>query len=340
MGDKELSQVDGQVSPTMPVLERFDLADDDKIIQALSKRVTTGFTYRVNGKYGLSSSGTSWAIREFAKQGEIIRIVGPVLIEKCPFDPDYVNVTLKVQRSYIHPATGKEVKLDSAIGHKRMCRKAKRYLDENDKNNFEMVEDPEFITKAVTKAERNGKLKLIPKDVITLLVAKATGQPMPGSPAKSQPAKGAAKPAGSPPAQGAQPASTPQQPKAEGSAQAPPAQQPAPSASQDAAKPKMSKDVLIQKLDAVAKLLFQTQDGAVARQKLATLTGKASPSELSEEAIKNIGNAINAVVKKTAAIEGNNIIKLADKSILWKGPELPKQEAAAQEEAPSEDIMF
>lgn len=94
---------------------------------------------------------------------------------------------------------------------------------------------------------------------------------------------------------------------------------------------------MVQKLDAVCKLVFQTQDGAVARQRLAAITGKASPADLSEEEIKTIGNAINAVAKKTAVIEGNNIVKIADKSILWKGPELPPPQEAPPE---AEGDMF
>lgn len=94
----------------------------------------------------------------------------------------------------------------------------------------------------------------------------------------------------------------------------------------------MTKDVMVQKLDAVSKMVFGTQDGAVARQKLAAITGKASPSDLSDDEIKKIGNAINAVAKKTAVIDGNNIVKTSDKSILWQGPDLPPPQEAPTEE--------
>lgn len=371
MSDEATRELTHTESPSASaILERFDLANDAKIIEALSKRVTQGFTYKVNGKFGLSSAGVLWASREFAKQGEVYRVVGDLKIQPCPLDPECVNVWITVQRFFVHPGTGQEIALDSTIGHKRMSRKTKKYTDQNDDTKFEMVEDPEFTTKAITKAERNGKVKLMPKDAVTNLIAKASGQTMTPPPQKA-PAKPANKPAGTAaPAQGAQqnaapaadaakPATTPA--ANAGAAKAantgagatshtaqPAAGQPGPGAAAAAKEPaaqptsgapKMSKEIMVQKLDAVTKLLFGTQDGAVARQKLAAITGKASPMDLTEEEIKNVGNAVNAVVKKTAEIQGNNIVKISDKSILWKGPEAAPP--ATPTETPGEEApMF
>lgn len=370
-GNRELSQVESAVHQAVSgVLERFDLADDEQIIKALAKRVTQGFTYKVNGKHGLSSAGVLWATREFAKQGEVYRVIGDPKIQQCPLDPECINIWVTVQRFFVNPATGQEIALDSTFGHKRMSRKTKRYKDESG-TDFDMVEDPEFTTKGITKAERNGKVKLMPKDSVTNMIVRASGQGAPASaPAKPanrtqppKPAGGQAAPAGgapptdaskAPPAQGAasKPASPPAQPPTQPPAQPPtqpPAQPPAqqqtpppttpPPQPPAADKPKMSKEVMVQKLDAVCKLVFQTQDGAVARQRLAAITGKASPSDLNEEEIKIVGNAINAVAKKTAVIEGNNVIKIADKSILWKGPDLPPPQEAPAEGGGSEDMF-
>lgn len=356
----ELAQV--EAPGVAGVLERFDLADDAKIIQALAKRVCQGFTYKVNGKFGLSSAGVLWATREFAKQGEVYRVIGDPKIEVCPLDPECLNVWVKVQRFFVNPSTGQEIALDSTFGHKRMSRKTKRYKDESSEE-FEMVEDPEFTTKAITKAERNGKVKLMPKDSVTNMISKASGQttsaPPKGNTAPPKPAKPATPP---PP-----PSSTPSQPPTgaaappkeekkpeeakkieepkkteEKKAATPPASAPAGAAAPVAdGKPKMTKEVMVQKLDAVCKMVFNTQDGAVARHKLSLLTGKTSPMDLTPEEIKNVGNAINAVVKKTAAIEGNNIVKISDKTIIWKGPETaapPPAEGPAEEKA--EEPLF
>lgn len=335
-------------NPVAGALERFDLADDTKIIESLSKRVATGFTYKVNGKHGLSSAGTLWAVREFAKQGEVYRVIGDVEIKVCPIDPDYVNVTLKVQRFFVNPGTGQEIALDSTIGHKRMSRKAKRYLDENDKSKFEMVEDPEFTTKAITKAERNGKLKLMPKDAVVNLIAKALGQgqsaqggtrPAPKGP-PGRPSAPPPPPTPTPPAaHTAPPPPSPSSPPAPPPQSAPAATAP-PAATVPPPPPKMTREVMIQKLDAVSKLVFQTPDGAQARAKLAQLTGKASPSDIPDEEMKTVGNAINAVANKKAKLEGNNIIRIADGVVLWKGPAAAAPPQPPPEEPPAEEEMF
>lgn len=359
---KELSMPDAPVSSS-GLLERFDLADDKKILAAMATRVTAGFTYKVNGKHGLSSAGALWAAREFAKQGEVYRVQGEPKIEVCPLDADCVNIWVKVQRFFVNPATGQEIALDSTFGHKRMSRKTKRYKDDSG-TDFDMVEDPEFITKGITKAERNGKLKLMPKDAVTNMIAKATGQANAPTPPKGNtsppkgnatPPKDTAKPV-TPPAGGAaatggaaptlpkEEAKKPEEAKKEEpkkteeakKAAAPPPATPAP-----AEKPKMSKEVMVQKLDAVCKMVFNTQDGAVARQKLAAITGKPSPGDLSDDDIKKVGNAINAVAKKNAEIVGNDIVKLSDKSILWKGPEVQEAPAeAAAEGGETGEEMF
>jgi hypothetical protein len=345
------------------LLERFDLADDKKILAAMATRVTAGFTYKVNGKHGLSSAGALWAAREFAKQGEVYRVMGEPRIEICPLDPECINVWVRVQRFFVDPGTGREIALDSTIGHKRMSRKTKRYKDESG-TDFDMVEDPEFTTKAITKAERNGKLKLMPKDAVTNMIAKATGQAVQGAPStppkgNTTPPKGPAKPVTPPagagmPAGGAAP--TPPKEEAKKPEEAKKVEDPkkpeeakkveepkkaaAPPVAPPADKPKMSREVTIQKLDAICKMVFSTQDGAIARQKLAAITGKPSPADLADDEIKQIGNAMNAVVKKTAEIVGNDIIKLSDKSVLWKGPEVQEAPAEAPAEGNGEEPMF
>lgn len=353
---KELSIPDKSGSPT-GILERFDLADDQTVIAALSKRVTAGFTYKVNGKYGLSSAGTLWAVREFAKQGEVYRVIGDVDIKACPLDPDCINVTLKVQRFYVNPATGQEIALDSTIGHKRMSRKMKKYTDENDPTKFEMVEDFEFTTKAITKAERNGKLKLLPKDAVTNLIAKASGQPPATGPSKTTqrptqqpPPQKSEAPSHAPAASSAAPQGSPTPPAGAASPPKPPASPPAqasapPPSAPPATPPKMSREVTIQKIDAISKMAFGVTDGAQARAKLAQLTGKASPTDLSDDDMKNLGNAINAVANKKAKIDGNNVVRVADGVVLWTGPKVaPPAPAPAPsappDEPPSEEEMF
>jgi len=270
----------------------------------------------------------------------------------------------------VNPATGQEIALDSTFGHKRMSRKTKRYKDDSG-TDFDMVEDPEFTTKAITKAERNGKLKLMPKDAVTNMIAKATGQVTTPPPPKGNtappkgntaPPKDTAKPVtppagasgGTPSTPPKEEAKKPEEPKKTEEVKKPeeakkveepkkteePKKAAAPPAPPADSKPKMSKEVMVQKLDAVCKMVFNTQDGAIARQKLAVITGKPSPGDLSDDDIKKVGNAINAVAKKTAEIVGNDIVKLSDKSILWKGPEVQAAPAESAPEGETGEEMF
>lgn len=320
----------------------LDLADEEQIIQEMSGRASEKYIYELkqtgeDGQpvMGLSYAGTNWACRELAQQGEVIRVVKQEDVSD-PADPEFIKIAVMTQRFKIDKETGRETALDSHISGKRQPRNMTKNVWENGvKKGTVSAPDPFAWEKCLSKAVRNAKQALMPADMVRKLIAKVkteAGKPKSAGSSKLSTPQADSKPTPAAPPQGTQPPAK----------SAPPTQQAAPqpaasAAPPETAKPKMSKEVLIQKLDAVTKILFQTQDGAVARQKLAALTGKASPSELVEEQIKNIGNAINAVVKKTAAIEGNDIIKLSDRAVLWKGPEVPKQEAPAEE---ASDIMF
>lgn len=327
-GNQELS-----VPANGPVLERFDLADDKAVIEALTGKVTQGFTYNVNGKPDLSSAGTFWAVREFAKHGEVLRVTGIPKIERCPFDPDYVIVTLIVQRFFVNPATGKEIALDSAVGNKRMYRKMSKTVYKNgEPEGTELVEDPEFITKCCTKAERNGKKKLIPKDVVAQLISKVLdkkgGAPPPSRPDRGQnrppqqppavgstqqaPSGSAAPPAASrtatpPPAQGAaRPAAPPVQPSG---AQAAPPKPPTPS--------QEAPDVLKQRFWAVLKQALNTQDEAIARGRLKAVFGADKISDLSAEFMMAVGPILQGVVTAANRWDGNRILDAATGQVVW-----------------------
>lgn len=331
----------------------LDLADEDQIIAEISGRVTDKYIYEMKGVkdergnpvIGLSYAGTNWACREFARQGEVIRVI-KWQDQSTPDEPEYYKIAVLAQRFVVDKETGKELALDTNVAGKRQWKLMKKIKWVNgERAGEEIVPDPFAWEKCLSKATRNAKQTLMPTEMVKKLVSKALEGKNGQAVGRSAPRSQAKTPEGTKPvasASGGSTATKPEEAKKPAVATAPPTQTATgptqtTAPSESAAKPKMSKDVLIQKLDAVTKMLFQTQDGAVARQKLAAITGKASPSDLSEEQIKNLGNAINAVVKKTAAIEGNDIIRSADKSVLWKGPEVPKQEAPAEE---ASDIMF
>lgn len=394
------------VHETHDVFESYDLADEEQIIAEMSGRVTDKYvyTFKQGGQdvTGLSFAGTNWAVREYAKQGEVIRIVGYPHIMVDPMDPDYVIVIVTAQRFAVQRESGKEIALDSTIGVKRQWKfmEKKKYDESGALIGKETVVDPFYLEKATSKAIRNSKQALIPTDIVKKLISRAidarngknvqprgqqnqqhrqpTGAPQ-GQVQQGQFAQGQAqaRPPVQPPQQPAapsssaaapagqaaprpQPASAPAAapmagsvPAAQAAAPAPPAvagppvQQappavppppppaappPAPSGAQE-----MPKDVMVQKLDAVLKAVYGTQDTAVARQGLQQLTGYPSPADMSVDQIKGLGNVLNSVAKRQSRIQANQIIRNQDNVVIWQGP--PPQ-TAAPAVAPASEAMF
>lgn len=331
----------------------FDLADEDQIISEMSGRVSDNYvyTFKQGGKdvTGLSFAGTNWAVREYAKQGEVIRIVGAPHVVMDPTDPDYVFVTITAQRFAVNVETGKDTALDSTIGVKRQWKmmEKRKYDDSGALTGKDLVQDSFYFEKAVSKATRNAKQALIPADFVKKLIDKAiqskngkTIQPRKGT----QQAKvgdgtpqSQAAPKAIPIQQPATPTQTVQTQPAQGTAM--PIQGPAPvptTATQQvnitqttpqapapgpqAPPPAIPKDVMVQKLDAVLKMVFKTQDGAIARQGLFILTGFQSPSDMEVDKIQALGNTLNAVLRSQAKVQANQIIRIQDNAILWQGP--------------------
>jgi hypothetical protein len=93
----------------------------------------------------------------------------------------------------------------------------------------------------------------------------------------------------------------------------------------------MPKDVMVQKLDAVLKAVYGTQDTAVARQGLHQLTGFLSPMDIPVDQIKMLGNLLNGVMKRQSKIDQNKIVRIQDNVIIWQGPQMAASPAAAAE---------
>lgn len=340
------------VAPDHEMFEQFDLADEQQIIAEMSGRVTDKFvyTFKQNGQNvdGLSYSGTNWACREYAKQGEVIRIVDKSFtVDET--NPEYVIVTVIAQRYAVNRETGKEVALDNTIGVKRQWRmmKKKKYDEGGREAGYEIVEDPFFWEKATSKAIRNAKQGLIPVDIVKELIkqalAKKNGQEIqprttpgkqqgggraqtqrPQQQASTPPPSGGAQETAPPPPSSAsgtpQPPANPQTGPAAGPPPAPPAGSSPPPPAGGAAKPPASRDVTNQKFEAALKAALQTQDGDKAREVLKTLTGFAKISEMPDDTLKSVGNLLNGVIKKTNRIDKNKILA-ADGKVLWTGPE-------------------
>lgn len=95
---------------------------------------------------------------------------------------------------------------------------------------------------------------------------------------------------------------------------------------------------MVQKLDAVLKAVFATQDTGVSRRGLQVLTGYASPADMDVPTIKSLGNVLNSVVKKQARVNQNQVVRLQDNAVIWQGPPVP--EAAQAPVSGADDAMF
>lgn len=329
----------------------FELADEAQIVQEMAGRISDTYVYEMKGvkdkdgkpTYGLSYSGTNWACREFARQGEIIRIVDTKDMS-TPDEPEYYKIGVTAQRFSVDKETGKETALDSTTAGKKQWKfMTKRVWKDNQPAGEQKVPDPFAWEKCLSKAQRNAKQALIPGDLVNKLIAESVksksgiGKPAkPPATQKSSAAPASTTPAPTQPQAQAKPLSAPSSGTAPAQTQKPAASAPAAPAG-TSAPPKLDRAIMIQNLDAISKKVFAVQDAAQARAKLAQLTGKASPSDLTDDEIRAVGNAIHAVSKKQAMIQGNNVIRTTDKAVLWKGPEVAAPPEAPAEAAPVED---
>lgn len=344
--------------------DMFELADEHQIISELQGRVTEKYVYELKGMKdergqpitGLSYAGTNWACREYAKRGEVIRIVGKPEFALDPTDPDYVLVSVMAQRFSVHPETGRESALDTAPGLKRQWRKMKKNIwEKGQKVGEEFFEDPFFWEKGLSKATRNAKQALIPTDIVKQIIEHALknkqthGVPPDGSHGRSRTAPSKGTPARTAPPRDPQTATPPAASGSappQGAAQTgPPAGAPSKGApAEDSASPKgQGKDVLIQKVDIVLKAALQTQDGAVARQVLKNLTGSDKIGEMSEDDLKKYGKILQGVPKGIYAFseDRSHVYEVQGGDVVWgtkpaEGAAPPPQDVPPQDASPQD----
>lgn len=169
-------------STTMASFEPFsimDALDDEAIIAELKGAAMTEYIYsfQQDGRTitGLSKTGVDAAVAEMAKKGEVIR----EMAVDCQWLDEAVVVLVKVQR-FIISQEGQEIALESTFGSKwqpfKMTVHGKDQFGRRKSGETNLVEDPFFFEKALGKASRNAKRRLIPEDLITLIIKEAIEQ--------------------------------------------------------------------------------------------------------------------------------------------------------------------
>jgi hypothetical protein len=181
-------------------IDLTDMIDDEQAMTSAKESVMEDFVYKVQGKLRLTKKGVDWASRQYAKKGEIIKIIDHPKVVVDPEDKEYVLITILALRSAL--VEGKDIPLDTHIGAKRQWRKMK-LSDTNEGKAGEIVPNPHWFEHGVSKAQRNAKLGLMESDFIAQIVAawleKKTGKPVHDNVSKSAQQKTAPS---QPPAQG------------------------------------------------------------------------------------------------------------------------------------------
>ena len=340
--------------------ELFEFADEEQIIGELAGRVTDKYVYELKGVkdergqpvVGLSYAGTNWACREYAKQGELIRVNPKPEVVLDPTDPEHVIVVVTAQRYSVDRATGKEIPLDTALGVKRQWKKQLRNRWENGRVvGQDAIDDRFFLEKAFSKAQRNAKQALIPTDFVTQIIQRALQQkngktvtrpgtqrppakqpPRQTPPAQPPPQTPAQAPPQAPPAQPPQQAQRPRQaPKPARPPQRPAAPPPQPGAKDDPNATRV-------KFWTYLKQATGSKDEETARGILKAMTGLTLP-ELTVETMKELGRLLWACIRNENKFDpSTNRILDSQNNQLWPPAQVeeadPFPDSGASEEPP------
>jgi len=146
--------------------EIMDREDERLIVEEIIGKMLDTYVYEIEIKkgkkvYGLSVAGVADACRYISQRGEFIRIEDPPQII-CDDDGCLANV---IAKRYIRSADGNFVCADAALGTKYEPRVKLREDGTPWTDRF-------YREVAVSKAERNAKLKLIPETVKIMIINK------------------------------------------------------------------------------------------------------------------------------------------------------------------------
>jgi hypothetical protein len=154
--------------PSLPYV-LFESEDDNQILAEMQGAVLDKFVYSFpqEGKdiVGLSKAGVEQACRESAnKKGEVYRIIDTPVIEE---DAEYIKVIVKAGRYKIllnNKGDFKgEILLDTSIGAKRQWKKLRQ-------RDGKIVDNKFAYEVAISKAQRNAKMSLLPYAFITEMI--------------------------------------------------------------------------------------------------------------------------------------------------------------------------
>lgn len=324
--------------------ELMNREDEDQIMSEMRGAPADKFVYKnKRGEYELNYSGTKWAVRKMANEGEAIRIEDHPKVERCPLDPEYIVVSVLGKRVKINREPHTEMLLDSTVGS------ARGWCKQN--INGVAVPDEFFYTKTVSKAVRNVMQSLMPAD-FKKRVTEELGRMKEG--------KGTTRPAATKPIAAPPPQSTTEAPPSGGqrfvkavtqvitakseSAMPPmtgstvPVTDPTPAPAAAPTKPALGNiDVLRQRFFVVLKQVAKTTDTEVAQALLYQIAGTRNVSDLTDDDLKKIGNLLAGITNRTHEVRTGTILEKKTGAICWtfKGVEQAPPATPAPAPAPA-----
>jgi len=164
----------------------MDRLDDQLIIDELKGAVIDTLVYSFRGEdgrqqEGLSKAGVDAVVADMAKQGEVLREISL----ETDWEPGGKAIIAKVQAArYLVSQDGREVLLETVWGTKRQALQMEiikkgtdgKWVYSEGKPVKMLVDDPFYVEKAVTKAARNAKRRLMPETLIAKLIERAKQQ--------------------------------------------------------------------------------------------------------------------------------------------------------------------
>jgi len=311
-------------------IDLTDMLDDEQAMAEAKESVMEDFVYRVQGKLRLTKKGVDWACRQYAKKGEIIKIIDHPKVVADPEDKDYVLITILALRLAL--VEGKEIPLDTNIGSKRQWRKMKLsddYSGREGKPN-EIVANPFWFEHGISKAQRNAKLGLMESDYIAQIVAawleKKTGKPVVNNVSK-------------PPAQPTKPQDQPPAKKAEEKSPLELAKEAASKAKEDVAKtkeqpksPEASTPATRQRLHGLLAVIGCADDTEKKRLLIRFVPGYKSSKQIPEQVLMDLNDALKRVKDKVWHLRFNSdgLEEIVDGGQVLKYPLTPAQAGAAK----------
>lgn len=166
-GTAELVPIQDEID----IFKKFDELDDSLVLAEVDKKVGEVWVYRFNQKghdiWGLAKEGVDQCAIAMGNKGIALR-EGKVTFEMDPTSPEHVIFTAVVSKHLVDKA-GQEAMVEQTIGVKRQS--LMRKITKQD--GYEMVSNEFWAEQGAMKAIRNAKMRLIPEEIKSLVIANA-----------------------------------------------------------------------------------------------------------------------------------------------------------------------